>query len=86
MIDRIELAQIIDPTAWKLDNHGQTIEQVHSGPALSKADAILKRLAHQPAPETVRADTEAPALSETTVLRVRRRETWIAAAPPRGGE
>lgn len=43
--DRIEIARIIDPTAWKVDRDGFNVEQVHSDDALTKADAIIRYLA-----------------------------------------
>lgn len=45
---RVELAKVIDPTAWRLDRDGYHVEQVHSGDALAKADAILSMIAAAP--------------------------------------
>lgn len=40
-VSREEVAKVIDPGAWKVDSDGYLVEQVHSGAALAKADAII---------------------------------------------
>ncbi len=54
---REEVARIIDPTAWKMED-GYLIEQSHSADALAKADAILALSQAQPEPVAVPAGHE----------------------------